>query len=239
MIKKAIDTNQRKAAIAAGIAIVIMTIAAIVSNDLTILKLIVPGDALETWENIVTSKMLFRIGVFSWLIVLISDAFAAWGLYIFFKPVNKNIALLMAWLRLVYVAVLAASIMNLVHVLLLINGAEYLSGIGTTQLQTQVLFYINAFYDFWECGLIIFGLHILFLGWLVFKSGFRLKVISILLFLAFFGYTIINVSNLLFPQYENIMYYLGMIFFIPMISEVALGIWLLFVGIIRKPAKSA
>lgn len=239
MNKKAIDTNQRKAALAAGIAIVIMTIAAVISNDLTILKLLVPDDARETWENIVASKMLFRIGVFSWLIVLISDAFAAWGLFIFFKPVNKNIALLMAWLRLVYVAILAASIMNLVHVLLLTSGAEYLSGNSALQLQTQVLFYINAFYDFWECGLVIFGLHILFLGWLIFKSGFRLKVLSILLFLAFFGYTIINVSNLLFPQYENIMYYLGMIFFIPMISEVALGFWLLFIALKKKPVKSA
>jgi len=178
--------------------------------------------------------MLFRIGVFSWLVVLISDAFAAWGLYIFFKPVNKNIALLMAWLRSVYVGVLAASIMNLVQVLLLINGAEYLADIDTTQLQTQALFYINAFYDFWECGLIIFGLHILFLGWLILKSGFRLKVLSILLFLAFVGYTITNISNLLFPQFENIMEVVAMIFFIPMISEVALGIWLLFIGIKRK-----
>lgn len=231
MKKIEIDTNRHKAALAAGISIVLMTIAAVVSNDLTIVKLFVPDDARETWENIIASQMLFRIGVFSWLIVLISDAFAAWGLYIFFKPVNKNIALLMAWLRLVYVAVLAASIMNLVHVLLLINGAEYLAGIDATQLQTQILFYINAFYDVWECGLIIFGLHILFLSWLIFKSGFRLKVLSILLFLAFVGYTITNISNLLFPQYENIMYYVGMIFFIPMISEVALGIWLFFVGI--------
>ena len=105
--------------------------------------------------------------------------------------------------------------MNLVHVLLLTGGAEYLSGNSALQLQTQVLFYINAFYDFWECGLVIFGLHILFLGWLILKSGFRLKVLSILLFLAFFGYTIINVSNLLFPQYENIMYYLGDDIFYP------------------------
>jgi len=233
MNKKAINNKQRKAALAAGIAIVIMTIAAVISNDLTIVKLFVPDDARETWENIVASKMLFRIGVFSWLVVLISDAFAAWGLYIFFKPVNKDVSLLMAWLRLVYVAVLAASIMNLIHVLLLASGAEYISGIGTSQLQAQVLFYINAFYDFWACGLIIFAFHILFLGWLVLKSGFRLKVLSIFLFLAFFGYIIINGSKLLFPQYEDIMYYVGMIFFIPMISEVALGIWLFFNGIKR------
>jgi hypothetical protein len=234
MKKIIINIDQRKAALTAGIAIVIMTIAAVISNDLSIVKLVVSDDALETWRNITESKMLFRIGVFSWLIVLIADVFAAWGLYLFFKPVNKKLSLLMAWFRLVYVAILGASLMNLIYVLPMINGADNFSSFGIAQLQEQTLFYINAFYDFWAFGLIVFGLHILLLGCLVIKSEFRLKILGILLILAFFGYIIINGSKLLFPQYEDIMYYVGMIFFIPMISEVALGIWLLFIGLKKK-----
>ena len=120
----------------------------------------------------------------------------------------------------------------------MISEADFFSSVGLTQLQEQTLFYINAFYDFWAFGLIVFGLHILFLGWLILKSGFRLKILGILLILAFVGYTVTNGSNLLFPQYEDIMYYMGIIFFIPMISEVALGIWLLFIGLKRKTLKS-
>jgi hypothetical protein len=211
-----------------------MTLAAIVATDLTIGKLFVADDAVQTWKNIVKSKSLFRLGIISWLLVLVADVFAAWGLYIFFKTVNKNLSLLMAWFRLVYVAILGASLMNLIYVQPMISGADNFSSFGVVQLQLQSFFYINAFYDFWAFGLIVFGLHILFLGWLVLKSGFRISILGMLLILAFFGYTVTNGSNLFFPQYENIMYYVGLIFFIPMISEVALGIWLLFIGLKNK-----
>ena len=234
MKTKTIDIHQRNAALISGISIVIMTLAAIVATDLTIGKLFVADDAVETWKNIVKSKSLFRLGIISWLLVLVADVFAAWGLYIFFKPVNKNLSLLMAWFRLVYVAILGASLMNLIYVQPMISGADNFSSFGVVQLQLQSFFYINAFYDFWAFGLIVFGLHILFLGWLVLKSGFRINILGMLLILAFFGYTVTNGSNLFFPQYENIMYYVGLIFFIPMISEVALGIWLLFIRLKNK-----
>ncbi len=233
MNKKTIDHNQSAAAKVAGIAIVIMGIAAVVANDLTIVKLFVPENASETTKNILESGMLFRAGVFSWLVILICDTLAAWGLYIFFKPVNKNLSLIMAWFRLIYVSILGASLANLINVITLINNTNYLTLLGTEYLQSQILFYTTAFFDTWSLGLIIFGIHILILGWLILKSGFNIKILGILLIIAFVGYTIINGSNLLFPQYEETMVFVGWAFFIPMISEVALGIWLLFIGIKR------
>lgn len=230
MEKRVTNIDQLKAAKVAGISILLMTIAAVVSNDIAIGSLVVPDNAAETLNNIMASKMLFRIGVFGWLIILICDMFAAWGLYIFLRPVNKNLSMMMAWSRLIYVAILGSSLMNLIDVLSLISGAEYLSIMGTEQLQTAVLFYSNAFQNTWSMGLVVFGIHVLFLGYLIIKSGFSPKILGILLILAFIGYTIINVSNLLFPQYEQIMVYIGWVFLIPMISEVALGIWLLIIG---------
>ena len=93
--------NQRKAALVSGIAILVMTIAATIANDITIGKLVVEKNETETLRNILASKATFNVGIFSWLIILVSDVVAAWGLYIFFKPVSKNQSLIAAWFRLI------------------------------------------------------------------------------------------------------------------------------------------
>lgn len=220
------DTTLRQGALVAGIAIIIMTVAAVVAMDVTIGSLIVEGDAASTINNIKTSEMLFRIGVFSWLVILICDVLAAWGLYIFLKPVNKSLSLIMAWFRLIYAAILGAALLNFVYVLLLIKD----DGPAADQLQANVLLFLNGFYNLWGVGLIIFGLHILFLGYLAFRSGYIPKILGILLIIAFFGYLITNLLDLLLPDYEDLKTIIEWIFIIPMLSEVALGIWLLAKG---------
>jgi hypothetical protein len=227
MRANSIDMMQRRAAIIAGAAIVIMALAAVVANDLTINRLVVTDNAPATWKNLMNSSWLFRTGIFAWLIILICDALAAWGLYLFFKPVNKNLSLLMAWFRIIYVAILGTSMMNLLYVLQLISDPAYLSAIGAEHAETQVLFYMNAFYNEWSFGLVVFGIHILLLGYLLIKSGYRVKIIGVILIIAFMGYTLIHVSKLLVQQYEKFIEILEWVFLLPMLGEVALGIWLL------------
>lgn len=139
------DISMRKAAIVSGVAIMVMTVAAVVATNLTIGSLIVKDDAVITTNNIITSEVLFRSGIFSWLIILICDVLAAWGLYIFLKPVNKHLSLLMAWFRLVYAAILGTALLNYVNVLLLISGDDYVSSFGIEKFQSQVMLSLDAF----------------------------------------------------------------------------------------------
>jgi hypothetical protein len=226
--------DQRKAALATGIAIVVMTIAATIANDITIGKLVVEGNAAETLNNILASKTTFNAGIYSWLIILVSDVVAAWGLYIFFKPVHKNQSLLAAWFRLIYAAMLAAAIFSLVHVHLLIHQSLPFAEDIRVQLGRDVLFYLEAFDSTWSLSLIVFGIHILLVGILTLKSGFVPKIFGIILIIAFAGYVIIHSSYLLFPQYRDAMRIVAWIFLFPMLGEVALGIWLLIIGIRKK-----
>lgn len=98
MTNRNADTSLRQAAIVAGGAIIIMALAAGFAVSFVFESVIVPGDATATANNIKASEMLFRIGIFSWLIIFICDVLAAWGLYVFLKPVNKSLSLLTAWL---------------------------------------------------------------------------------------------------------------------------------------------
>jgi len=223
-----------KAARVAGLAIILMTLAAVAANDLTINRLVVAENAAETMKNITSSELLFRTGIFSWFIVLICDLLAAWGLYIFLRPVHHNLSLLMAWFRMIYVAILGASLLNLLYVLPFLDETGYSSVSGTRMVQNQVLFYVNAFFDAWSLGLVVFGIHILLLAYLLLKSGYRVVILGILLIIAFVGYILINVTKLLFPDLERIIGVMNWIFLLPMLSEPALGVWLLTTKLRRK-----
>jgi len=175
--------------------------------------------------------MSFRTGVISWLIILISDILAAWGLYIFLKPVSPDLSLIMAWFRLVYAAILGIALLQFGDVLLLMNGDGYLAPLAIEQRPSQVLLSINGFYQGWSIGLIIFGIHILLLGYLIIRSTYIPTFWGILLLFAAFGYLITNLADIMVAGYENIKRIIDWIFIIPMLSEVGLGFWLLIKGV--------
>ena len=180
---------------------------------------------MNTANNIIASAGLFRIGIFIFLIVAVLDVVIAWALYFLLKPVNQSLSLLAAWFRVVYAAIFVSALNNLLIVLQLLNGSDYLQVFETDQLHAQVMLSLNAFTDGWNIGLAIFGLHLLVLGYLVFKSGYLPKFLGILVVIAGSGYLIDNLGKLLSPDY-NIT--ISMFTFI---GEVLLIFWLLGKGI--------
>ena len=225
MTNRIADISLRKAALVAGWGLLIMTIFAVFAIYFVFQNLIVPGDATTTANNIMASEMLFRIGICSILIVLICDVVVAWALYVFLKQVNKSLSLLAAWLRLVYAAMLGIGLLNLVIVLILLSGANYLAVFETDQLHAQVLLFLNAFNDVWALGLIVFGFHLVTLGYLVFKSNYIPKVLGVLLILAGFSYLIDYFGKFLFPNFDvPISMVLGW-------GELIFMFWLLFKGV--------
>jgi hypothetical protein len=123
---------------------------------------------------------------------------------------------------------LSTALLNYSNVLVLVSGNISSVGIENGQVPSQILFYLNSFDQMMSLGLVVFGFHILVLGYLVFKSGFLPKTFGVLLVLAFFGYMIPKLIDLLLPNYEYFTTIIEMIFFLPMvIGEVGLGIWLI------------
>ena len=97
-----VEMTPRQSAIVAGIALLIMTILAPFANFFILQRLTVAGDAAETASNILAAEGMFRAGIFAFLIVAILDIVVAWGLYYLFKPVDKSLSMLGAWLRVAY-----------------------------------------------------------------------------------------------------------------------------------------
>ncbi len=231
MTDQVFDFTLRKAAFVTGIAILVMAIAAVFATDITIGNLVDPDDAATTFNNIKSNELIFRAGIFSWLIILICDVLAAWGLYIFLLPVNKSVSLITAWFRLIYTAILGTAILEYIYILSLVSNDHYISGFSMEQLQLLVMQSVNGFQDMWSLGLVVFGIHIYFLGYLIIKSNYIPKLLGIILVIAFVGYALTNVMDLFLLGYEQLKTIIEWVFIIPMLSEVYLGIWLLIKGI--------
>jgi hypothetical protein len=186
--------------------------------------LLIMGDATTTVNNIMAEEMLFRIGICSFLIVIVCDVVVAWALFVFLKPVNKSLSLLAAWFRLVYSTIFGIALVNYFSIFKLLSGSDYLKVIETTQLYAEVMLSINAFSDGWAIGFVFFGLHLTLLGYLAFKSGYIPRIFGVLLILAGLSYLIDHFGKFLFPTYNaNIATFIGW-------GELLFMFWLLFKG---------
>ncbi len=216
-------TNQtlRRAGLVAGIGLLLMAVLAGFANFGVIEGLVAQGDAARTAQNIIASEGLFRFGVVSLILVAILDVVVAWALKTFFKPVHKGLSALAAWFRLMYTGVFVVAISQLAAVPHLLSNAGYLKAFSTDQLQTQALLNINTFQNIWDVGLILFGIHLVLLGYLAYKSGYVPKLVGALLAIAGSGYLIDSLGTLLVSGYS------AKIATLTFVGEVVLMVWLL------------
>ena len=121
--------------------------------------------------------------------------------------------------------------LNLVFVLILTNSQDYFSLFKMEQLQAYVELLLKAFDMIWSMGLVVFGGHLMNVGYLAFKSDIIPKVVRILLLIASISYIVIHLCYAFLPQYDGIMKMLESIHSVPMsLGELGFGIWMLFKG---------
>jgi hypothetical protein len=225
------EISQNKAAKIAGIGYLIIFILGIITNFFVFSRMLVPGDAPATANSILSHEILFRTGIISWLIVLIIDVIIAWALYILLKSVNKNISLLAAWFRIVYVTIFGITQLNLIFVLILISGADFLNVFNSDQLNALVLLFLNGHNYGFLIALVFFGVHLYFTSYLILKSAFIPKYIGVLLLLAALGYVIDSFANFLLPNYTDYKTIFMIIVAVPgIVGELSFTFWLLLKG---------
>lgn len=226
------NTNQlRQSAVIAGMSLLIMTIAAFFSYGYVHSSLIINGDPIATLNNIQGSIGLFNAEVLGWLIILITDILVSWAFYIYLKPIHQGFSLLAGWLRLIYTAILAVAVSNLVQIGVLVNQSGKLFSQSIDTLASQVMLSVGTFESVWSLGLIVFGLHLFVIGLVTSKTRTIPRIISILLCIAGASYMLIHLLHGFIPNLKNVTSMLEMILSIPMIvGELGFGIWLLIKG---------
>ncbi|MCU6710489.1 DUF4386 domain-containing protein [Paenibacillus sp. J5C_2022] len=226
------DQNiSHKAAVIAGISLLIMTLAAFFAYGYVHSTLIVSEDAVMTLTNIQQSSSLFNLEILGWLIIIITDIIVSWSFYVFLKPVHREYALLAGWLRLVYTGMLAVAVSHLVVAQHIIRADNAMFGESTERLASQVMLSISSFESIWSFGLIIFGVHLLVSSFIALKARHIPKLVSILLLAAGVSYMVIHSLKNFLPELDGLIKLLEAGLSIPMIiGELGLVIWLLYWG---------
>ena len=203
MTNRIADISQRKAARVAGFGVLILVLAGsylfFVLNST--LEGGIPGDAaVKAAKNIKANELLLGIVIAIILIMITCNVVVTLALYVLLKPVNKDLALLAVVIRLIYATIFAINM-----ILLFIEPSSF-----------SYVFLI---------GQIFYALHMLVLGYLVFKSGYIPRILGILLIIGgSVGYLIEVLTYFIFPNYLWIAS-LGIV--VAVIAEIALAIWLL------------
>jgi hypothetical protein len=222
---------QSKAARITGISWLIIIVAGIVAEFVIRMPLIVPGDAAATAGNITDSEWLFRISIVSDLIMLFFDVVVALALYVLLKPINRSLALLAAFFRLVMNAILGINLVNLTSAIVFSGGSPYLEVFEPDQLQALALHFLKAHSSGYDIGLVFFGVHLFIVGYLVFKSDSLPRILGILLLFASFGYIIDSLANvLLSDEHPVVSIAASILIFLALVAELSLSIWLIVKG---------
>ncbi len=193
-----------------GFSLIGMAILSGVAYGFAFNKLYTELESLDTKYT----KLLLRVSITSFVLIVLLDILVAWGLYHLFEKKNRAFTLLMAWFRLFYAGLLALAILNL----------------STYILTPLEKIHLDEFEMQWSVGLILFGCHLILLGYLLFKSDRVPKYVSIPTLFAGCCYFLRNIALLIVPNYQFYQSILDQILALPM----ALGELILTGGLIRS-----
>ncbi len=183
-------------------------------------------DGARTTQNLVDHPQLFLSGIMAMVITFIYDIVLAWACYIFIRPVNPLLALLGAWLRIVYTGLAMVALFNFLYAFNVAN----LPGIEEAYRQQQVLQLVNARRFGMELAYLVFGSYLILSGVLIYKASYIPKILGIMIVLAGVAWIMMSLQPYFFRSYDlSWMMYFA-------IGELAFGIWLLVKG--RKVKES-
>jgi len=189
----------RAAGLTAGIALLLLSALSIFGFIVVVQGLVTPGDPVQSAKDITESIGWFRLGIAALYLVIPLDIVVGWALYRVFSPVSKSLSMLAATLRVAFAVVFMVAISRLVDVLRLLDNDNYHAAFSPEQLHTQALLAINAFNDVWDAGLFLFGLHLLVVSYLAFKSGYVPKFIAVLVAINGLSYAVDTFATVLSP----------------------------------------
>lgn len=195
------NLSPRKAAIIVGISFITSVFIVTLIDDFLLANFVVPGDTSALAKDIEANGKSFGFAVIGYLLVLVLDSIIGLALYVVLKPANKKLAWHTGALRLLYACTLIIGLFALVFKIIDVHGYASLK-----------LF-----------GYIFFALHILVLGYSVFKSGYMPKSLGILLMFTSLTYIVFFVDNTNLSEILT-----ASIMLIMLIAELSLSVWLMW-----------
>jgi hypothetical protein len=200
-------------------------------------KLFVAGNAAATANNIVAHETLFRLGIAADLFCGIVLIFLVLAFYRLFKGVNQYLAVLVVILGGVLPAAIDFfNVLNDAATLILVRGADFLSVFEKPQRDALAMLFLRLHHQEVVAAEILWGLWLLPLALLVYRSRFLPRFLGVWLIINGFAYLILSFTGLLLPHYEVMVSNYA---FPAQLGELALMLWLVIKGAKPQPLDAA
>lgn len=148
----------------------------------------ITGDAAATAESIRASMTLFRAGFVADLVHLACLATLALVLYALFSPVNATIARAFVLFIALATAIMAVNLVNHAGAMMIVTDPAYVTAFGVTSADALALLFLDLHNRGFEIAQLFFGLWLLPLGYVVYRSGYVPRVLGVALMLGCVGY---------------------------------------------------
>ena len=195
-----------------------------------------PGDATTTAANVLANSGLVRIGVVADLFQATVFVFLAMVLYRLLKHVNKNAAGAMVILVAIATTIMCLNLVFQFASLLVATDTSYTAAFGVQGANALVLLLLDLHYWGFLIAQIFFGLWLLPLGYLVYKSGMFPKALGVTLIVGGVCYLVDVLALFLVPNLGVRIH--GFLAIPPTLAEVWMVLYLLIKGV-RDPTPGA
>jgi hypothetical protein len=227
-----IDKSQRTAARIVGLAFPISFAIVVGVNFGIFARLIVSGNPAETARNILAHETLFRIGIAGDILYCVGVIVVLTALYVILGPINRNLALVALFGRLVHGLTWLLVSLNLFTALRLLSVADYPRAFGRDQVSALAALYLSGS-DAYYVGLLFWGLAATVGSYLWFKSKYISRALATFGVISSGWCTACTIVFYIFPDFSNVVNLWW--FDSPMVVfELVLSFWLLFKGL-RPP----
>lgn len=183
----------------------------------------VPLVGAGTGRSLESAERLLRLGVVSNVIGLLLFTLAVLALYEILKPVSARYATLMAVLGLMSVPMMLLTEVGRLAAVRLVTSGDF-GAFTSTQLQAQAALLLDLYQDGLLVSQVFWGLWLLPLALLVYRSGFLPRLVGIAVAIAGVAWLIEWGSRVLLPGRSLPIGFLN-------VGELALPLWLLIKGV--------
>ena len=192
----------------------------------------VPGDAATSARNLLANSGLVRMGVVADLVQATVWVFLALTLYRLLQHVNKSVASAMVVLVAIGAGIVMLNEIFGFEALRVATGAVNLASIGPAASNAMALLLLDAQHYGLLIAQIFFGLWLVPLGYLAYKSEWFPRALGVVLVLGAVCYIVDMLALFLVPDVGKAMH--GFVTIPSAIAEVSMVLYLLVIGVKTK-----
>jgi hypothetical protein len=174
-------TSPKRLARIAGVLYLLVFISGVFAQGFVLPKMYVAGDAATTAGNVVANSGLARIGVVADLFQATVLVFLGMTLYILLKHVHQSAARAMLVIVAIGSAIICLNDVFTFESVRVATESSYVAALGTAGSSALVLLLLDIQHYGFYIAQIFFGLWLVPLGYLAYKSGMFPKALGVLL----------------------------------------------------------